>query len=182
MSKLDQITLKIKTEAEERAAAILSEMDEKIQSMTASAVEAAEYEAERKMIYAKGSLPALTEQIVAHSSLEARDRVLQAKQEVISKVMKKAEKRLNAIGDDELSGMIAKALEQSPPGPDTVIVLPKGRKPALPSGVKSEESTELKSGFSIRRGSILEKHDFNESLRILRDELERGILHALKKG
>lgn len=182
MSKLDQITEKIRGEAKERATMILSEMDERIAAMTATAVEKAEYESSRKVEYAENSKAALTEQILAHSSLVARDRVLQAKQEVISRVMAEAEKRLNSIGDEELSRMIADALKESPSGEETIVLLPAGKKPALPEGVRSEVSEDLKSGFAIRRGDILEKHDFNETLHILRDELERGILQALKKG
>lgn len=182
MSKLDQITEKIKADAGEQAASILSEMDEKIRAMTASAVEKAEFECARRIAYTEASMPALTEQIVAHSSLEARDLVLQAKQEVISRVMTEAENRLNSLGDTDLARMIGSALEKSPAGPETVVLLPPGRKPSLPAGVRTEESSELKSGFAIRRGDVLEKHDFTETLRILRDELEGGILQLLKKG
>lgn len=181
MSKLEKIKEKIMAEAQMEVSAIQQETEESLSALMTEALSKAKQEAERQVSYAKSRCESITEQVLSRAQLKARDQVLQAKQGVVARVLDEAEGRLSKLDDKDLSRLLKKAIEEKPLEEGDVILLPKGSKVDLPDGAVVEEDESLRAGFSIRRGGVIEKHDYVEILRLLRDDLEAGILQAVSE-
>lgn len=181
MSNLDNITRKILEDARAEAEAILQDAEKDVNQQLEKLEAETRFETERELRYARERARGLSEQFQAHAALKARDRVLQAKQNVIARVLAEAEKRLDGLSDAELGELIKAALAKAPLEEGDVLLLPEDRHPALPAGTAVETDPHMGSGFSVRRkGGVIEKHDFSEVMHVLQEELESDILHTLK--
>ena len=181
MSNLDAICDKILQDARSEAEEILAAADLEIRKRREAEEERARAEAERRIRYTQDKMSALSEQIMAHASLSARDRLLSVKQDVISTVMTRAEQRIRELSNEDLLQKIMHSIGDEGLNPGDALILPPGTELELPADIPLERDPQIASGFALRRGGIIEKHDFVEVLGILRNELEQDILKVLRE-
>lgn len=182
MSNLDNITHKIQSEAKAEAEAILDRAQNDSNSYLEGVKAELEAEIARQVKYAEEKAEASKDRVMAGARLQARDQVLSAQQDLINQIFDQAKAKLIAMSDRELLNLVKARLESYEPETGDVLILPLGRKLALPPEIPVEYDPQLKSGFALRRGGVSEKHDYLEILEFQRDDLEQALLDLVQKA
>lgn len=179
MAQLDSITEKIRADAAAEAQGIIDAAQAQAEAALQQNEKALREEAERELAYAKTRVAGLREQRLARARLEARDRVLAAKQSLVDTVLGKAEEALRALSDEALAALIEARLADHTPRPGDVLLLPEGRKLKLSLSLPQRPDPQLQVGFAIENAGVSEKYDFLENLHWQRETLGQMILSSL---
>lgn len=181
MSNLDNITKKIRSDAETEAAALLAQAEETAQLVLADARKQAEQEAAARLNRAKEQARLTRERLQAGVELKARDLILAARQRVIDRVFELAERQLTALPDAVYAELLSGYLDQHPLGADSRLLLPADRVRLSPPAVPAVGDPELRAGFKVISGGVVENRDYIELLNYLRDDLTAEVAAQLKQ-
>lgn len=182
MSNLDNITNKIQSEAKAEAEAILDRAQKDSHAYLEGVKAQVEEEIARQVQYAADKAEASKDHVMAGARLQARDQVLSAQQDLLNRIFDAARAKLQAMSDRELLDLVKARLASYAPETGDVLVLPLGRKLALPPEIPVEYDAHLRSGFALHRGGVSEKHDYLEILDFLRDDLAPDLLELVQKA
>lgn len=182
MSNLDNIINKIQSEAKAEAEAILDRAQRDAKSYLEGVQAQLATEIDRQVKYAEDKAEASKDHLMAGARLQARDLILAAQQDAINRIFDQAKAKILAMSDRELLQLIEKRLQSYQPETGDILVLPAGRKLALPPDIPVEYDPNLQSGFALRRGGVSEKHDYLEILDFQREDLEQALLELVQKA
>lgn len=180
MSNLDNITKKIRSDAEAEAAAVLAQAEETAQQVLAAARKDAEVEAAACLNRAKEQARLTRERLQAGVELKARDLVLAARQRVIDRIFELAERQLAVLPDAVYAERLSDYLAQHPLGAGSRLLLPPGRV-QLSTAVPADADPNLRAGFKVITGGVVENRDYIELLNYLRDDLTADVAARLKQ-
>jgi len=192
---LEDLIAKINHEAEEQAAGIGKEADEEAEALKTK--RRAEIGKEAEQIAHRGDSAADSERgrILSLASLEARKRVLAARQEAIGQVIDEALKRIRSLPAEEYFALLEKGiLSIDDIEGEQELILSQEDKNRLPSDFLdrvnprlredcnislSEETREIGGGFILRKGKMEENFSLVALLQEMRNDLEIEIAKAL---
>lgn len=191
MSNLDNLTSKILSDSEAKAAAIRTEAEHRgtaiIQEYTRAADE------EKKRILEEGAREAAnaSEQMLLAKKLEIRDSNLNAKQELVNQVFTIAVEKLNNMNKDEYFSFLCGCLENMDlDGEELVIpskyhvtdlgelntyLQSKGKK----GNLRLSPDGDIDGGFLLEKHGIQNNNTFDAMVSFYRYELESEIIKAL---
>ncbi len=176
-------TSQLLKEAEEKAAAVLSDYQAKAEAEAASAAEAGKEAAKRH-----------AERLESAAHMEAKKQFLAAKQACLDEAFAKAQKKLLSLPDDQYAELLAKvAARASKSGREEILLNAKDQKRVGEQVVAkanellrrkgkltlSEETRDMEGGLTLRDGSVEVNCAFETELRVLRDNMAAEIAAIL---
>lgn len=183
MSNLDNITNKIKADAQQKADEIIQSYEHEINKVKA------EYETKSKdlgeSIISKAKVQAENERakIVSQAKLRARDEKLAAKQATIEKTFDQAKLKLKDISDSDYTNFVNNILNGYQLKDSEEVILQEGKKDLFTeSNFKISDSETVESGFIIKDGDIITNYTFDDVVDFYRSELEGEIANILFDG
>ncbi len=195
----DRIIQRVLDDAQARAESIKAEAAEKAEAIEAEANEKAKKKKDQIIEQARKSAAEQKSRIIGVAELEARKKLLTAKQEMIGKAFQKALDDLTGLDNREYLTVIRNLLlEMVDTGSEAVIfnehdkaritddfwqevnkaLADQGKKGELKL---SEETRPIKGGFILQRGGLEMNCSFESLLMGKRDELEYEVAELLFK-
>lgn len=175
MSNLDNMKKLILEDGKMQAERILQEASDKAEEEKKAILDQARKEKEKLIQAARERAPQLKETIEAGGRRQARDEVLQAKQELIDRVMLLAKKELSNLSEADYAEFIHEALKSKTWNSDITIQIP-SKKNFSHDRYKVEKMDGLKDGFAIIDGDVRYSYGFDALVDSLRDTMEIEIL------
>lgn len=183
MSNLDNITNKIREDAQAKALEIKDSYDQKVKDMTA------DYEAKiedlNKSIISRANVDAdnAKEKVISQARLAARDERLGAKQGVLNKTFDLAKAELRKISDEDYVNFVNNNLKDYKFKGSEELIPQKGKAGLLKgSDYKLSESESVEAGFAIRDGDVIVSYIFDDMVDFYRAEIEGEIASILFDG
>jgi len=194
---IENITERIISDAQEKAAEIRSGSDKESATIRDDAKKKAESIKSQIIADAKSQAEEEKRRFLAFARLEARNSVLAEKQKVIGEVFDKASKELQSLPDREYEDLIKKLLiKATTTGDEEIIFSSRDRKritdklvanvnAALKADGKkgnlkiSQETREIEGGFILKAEGVEINNSFSSLLNLLREELEYKLLEIL---
>ncbi len=195
----DRIIQRVLDDAQARADSIKAEAAEKTEAVESEAKEKANRRKDQILEQARKSAAEQKSRIIGMAQLEARKKLLAAKQELIGEAFQRALDELSILdGRDYLAIIHDLLLEMTDTGTETVIFNERDQKritedfwkevnkSLTDQGKKgelglSEETRTIKGGFILQRGGLEMNCSFESLLKRKRDELEYGVAELLFK-
>ncbi len=195
----DRIIQRVLDDAQARAESIKAEASEKADAIESEAREKANRRKEHILEQASKSADEQKSRIIGVAQLEARKKLLAAKQEMIGEAFQKTLDEMSGLDDQEYLSVIRNLLlEITDTGTETVIfnerdkeritedfwkkvntgLANQGKKGELQL---SEETRPIKGGFILQRGGLEMNCSFESLLERKRDELEYEVAELLFK-
>ncbi len=195
----DRIIQRVLDDAQARAESIKAEASEKADAVESEAREKANRRKEHILEQARKSADEQKSRIIGVAQLEARKKLLAAKQEMIGEAFQKTLDEMSGLDDQEYLSVIRNLLlEITDTGTETVIfnerdkeriredfwkevntgLANQGKKGELQL---SEETRPIKGGFILQRGGLEMNCSFESLLERKRDELEYEVAELLFK-
>lgn len=181
MSNLDNITKKIAEDARAEAAAIIERAKANADRAMGDLREHLQSDLERQMVSERERAQVLQERLVSNMNLQARDLILQAKQETISRCFALAKQKLILRNNDLTQEHLAYKLQQDQMAKDALLVLPENSTVKPPAGMQVQYSSEVEAGYRLIKDGITENYDFLELLEFMREDLEIEVVEMLSK-
>lgn len=196
MSNLDNLTSKIIDDANERAETIIKEAKQERDKIIGKQIEKANNEKIDIIEKAKLSARSKADRVISNAHLTARNKNLEAKQEVIDKVFREALLKLQNLSKEQYLEFVRNSIMSMKIEGDEEIIIPSNEerinegfinslnKQLESLGKKGElklssEKREIKTGFIIYKNGIEINNSFEALVSSLRDELEQDIIGAL---
>lgn len=184
MSNLENLTQKIIEEAKSQASIIEKESKKANEKIIDSKTREAEEEKKRMLSRANSEANLLRERTISNAELKARNKKLEAKQEVIGRSFDTANERLkNFNADKYLSYLQSKIKSIKFEGGESIIVQEamKSKVEELGLDIKVSDDEFVESGFSIQGKGTRLNYTFESLIEQYRDELETEIAKSLFK-
>ncbi|MCR4654532.1 MAG: V-type ATP synthase subunit E [Eubacterium sp.] len=195
MAGVDSITKEILQEARDKADSILAETNNAIDAMKKAAKAESQKSADKLAEKADADAKAYASRIESQIGLRRRQALLEARQEIISDVIEKAYRKLDAQDDASYFEMIIKLVKANVRPADGEIMMTEKDLKRLPANFEtkikeiaedqkgkltlSKEAADIENGFILRYGGI----DENCSLRAIFDDrmndLQDAVHHTL---
>ena len=181
MSNLDNLVAEILQQAKKEANRILAkvkaenlEFTEKENKKIQREVDILEQKSEEEAI-------SLKERILSNANLKSRDMILQAKEELVDRVLEKALERLKNIDKDSYLDFIENTLKNLNVSKNTEIILTKKMKDILGDEIFGYKISEdvVESGCSIKDGKVVFNNEFSNLLEFNKEDLEKEILKKI---
>ncbi len=190
MSNLDNLTSKIISDAEVKKIEILNEANLKADTIIKHKIEEANKKASSILEKAKVESDTIKERVLSKSQLEARNKKLVAKQQIIDKVFEEAKIRLVNMNAEELEGFIRNSIMNLDLDGDEEIILNNSDIGKLPVEFLENINSELEAkgkvgkltfgerdykiegGFIISKNGIEINNSFEDLVNSLKYELE----------
>ena len=181
MSNLDNLVAEILQQAQKEANRILAktkaenlEFTEKENKKIQREVDILEQKSEEEAI-------SLKERILSNANLKSRDMILQAKEELVDRVLEKALERLKNIDKDSYLDFIENTLKNLNISENAEIILSRKMKNILGDeifGYKVSDNV-VESGCSIKDGNLVYNNEFSNLLEFNKEDLEKEILKKI---
>ena len=181
MSNLDNLVAEILQQAKKEANRILAkakaenlEFTEKENKKIQREVDILEQKSEEEAI-------SLKERILSNANLKSRDMILQAKEELVDRVLEKALERLKNIDKDSYLDFIENTLKNLNVSKNTEIILTKKMKEILGDEIFGYKVSDdvVESGCSIKDGNLIYNNEFWNILEFNKEDLEKEILKKI---
>lgn len=181
MSNLDNLVAEILQQAQKEASRMLTkakaenlEFFEKENKKIQREVDTIEQKSKEEAI-------SLKERILSNANLKSRDMILQAKEELVDKVLEKALERLKNIDKDSYLDFIENTLKNLNVSKNTEIILTKKMKEILGDEIFGYKVSEdvVESGCSIKDGKVVFNNEFSNLLEFNKEDLEKEILKKI---
>lgn len=181
MSNLDNLVAEILQQAQKEASRMLTkakaenlEFFEKENKKIQREVDTIEQKSKEEAI-------SLKERILSNANLKSRDMILQAKEELVDKVLEKALERLKNIDKDSYLDFIENTLKNLNVSKNTEIILTKKMKEILGDEIFGYKVSEdvVESGCSIKDGKVVFNNEFSNLLEFNKENLEKEILKKI---
>lgn len=201
MAGIDNLKRRILKDDEDRAKQALDDAASRSEEMLKHAGEKADLLVREAASKAIKDGEDRKERIIARAGMDARNSILSAKQEAISRILKLAQDKISRMGSREYTDFIEELILNSVEyGDEEVIFAEEDKKrldPDIISRVNdklslknikgslkfSSEDRKITSGFILKRGGIEMNCSISSQIRMLRDSLEvelAGILFEKK--
>jgi len=195
----DRIIQRVLDDAQARADSIEAEAAEKTEAVESDAKKKANRRKEQILEQARKSATEQKSRIIGVAQLEARKKLLAAKQEMIGEAFQRALNELSIMDDRDYLAVIRNLLqEMSDTGTETVIFNERDQERITDDFWKdvnksladqekkgelelSEETRAIKGGFIFQRGGLEMNCSFESLLKRKRDELEFEVAELLFK-
>jgi len=181
MSNLDNLVAEILQQAKKEANRILAkakaenlEFTEKENKKIQREVDILEQKSEEEAI-------SLKERILSNANLKSRDMILQAKEELVDRVLEKALERLKNIDKDSYLDFIENTLKNLNISENAEIILSRKMKNILGDEIFGYKVSDdvVESGCSIKDGNLVYNNEFSNLLEFNKEDLEKEILKKI---
>ena len=181
MSNLDNLVAEILQQAQKEANRMLtkaktenSEFSEKENKKIQKEVDAINDKAQEEA-------QALKERILSNANLKSRDMILQAKEELVDRVLEKALERLKNIDKDSYLAFIENTLKSLNVSKNAEIILTKKMRDMLGEEIFGYKVSDdvVESGCSIKDGNLIYNNEFSNLLEFNKEDLEKEILKKI---
>ena len=181
MSNLDNLVAEILQQAQKEANRILAkakaenlEFTEKENKKIQREVDILEQKSEEEAI-------SLKERILSNANLKSRDMILQAKEELVDRVLEKALERLKNIDKDSYLDFIENTLKNLNISENAEIILSRKMKNMLGDEIFGYKVSDdvVESGCSIKDGKVVFNNEFSNLLEFNKEDLEKEILKKI---
>ena len=180
MSNLDNLVAEILQQAQKEANRILAKT--KAENLEFTEKENKKIQREVDIIEQKSKEEAvsLKERILSNANLKSRDMILQAKEELVDRVLEKALERLKNIDKDSYLDFIENTLKSLNVSKNAEIILTKMRDMLGEEifGYKVSDDV-VESGCSIKDGNLVYNNEFSNLLEFNKEDLEKEILKKI---
>jgi len=194
MSNINNLTSKIIEDAENKKEVILSEVKKEKNKILSKKQE--EATAAEKIIIERAEREAVSrkERIISSAKLEARNKKLKAKQEIISEIFETSIEALCNISENDFKEFVRSSILNSHiDGEQKVILNDAGKKiideillseinkelGSKASVTLNEETRKFKGGFILEKNGIEINNTFEALVNSLRDDLSQEVIRVL---
>ena len=181
MSNLDNLVAEILQQAKKEANRILTkakaenlEFTEKENKKIQREVDAIEQKSKEEAI-------SLKERVISNANLKSRDMLLQAKEELVDRVLGKALERLKNIDKNSYLEFVKNVLKSLKISKNAEIILTRKMKDELGEEIFGYKISDdvVESGCSIKDGNLIYNNEFSNLLEFNKEDLEREILNKI---
>ena len=181
MSNLDNLVAEILQQAKKEANRILTKAKAENLEFTEKENKKIQREVDILEQKSKEEAISLKERIISNANLKSRDMVLQAKEELVDRILGKALERLKNIDKDSYLNFIENTLKTLDVSKDTEIILTKKMKEILGDEIFGYKVSDdvVESGCSIKDGNLVYNNEFSNLLEFNKEDLEKEILKKI---
>ena len=181
MSNLDNLVAEILQQARKEANRILTKTKAENLEFIENENKKIQKEIENIQWKTKEETISLKERIISNANLKSRDMVLQAKEELVDRILGKALERLKNIDKDSYLNFIENTLKTLDVSKDTEIILTKKMKEILGDEIFGYKVSDdvVESGCSIKDGNLIYNNEFSNLLEFNKEDLEKEILKKI---
>ena len=181
MSNLDKLVAEILQQAQKEANRMLTKA--KTENSEFSEKENKKIQREIDIIEQKSKEEAISlkERIVSNANLKSRDMILQAKEELVDRILEKALERLKNIDKDSYLEFVENTLKKLNISENAEIILSRKMKNILGDEIFGYKVSDVvvESGCSIKDGKVVFNNEFSNLLEFNKEDLEREILKKI---
>ncbi|WP_338945931.1 V-type ATP synthase subunit E [Fusobacterium canifelinum] len=181
MSNLDNLVAEILQQAKKEANRVLAKA--KAENLEFTEKENKKIQREVDILGQKSEEEAISlkERVVSNANLKSRDMVLQAKEELVDRVLEKALERLKNIDKDSYLDFIENTLKSLNVSKNAEIILTQKMKDILGNEVFGYKVSDdvVESGCSIKDGNLIYNNEFSNLLEFNKEDLEKEILKKI---
>ena len=181
MSNLDNLVAEILQQAKKEANRILTKAKAENLEFTEKENKKIQREVDILEQKSKEEAISLKERIVSNANLKSRDTILQAKEELVGRVLEKALERLKNIDKDSYLDFIENTLKNLNVSKNTEIILTKKMKEIIGDEIFGYKVSDdvVESGCSIKDGNLIYNNEFSNLLEFNKEDLEKEILKKI---
>ena len=181
MSNLDNLVAEILQQAKKEANRILAKAKAENLEFTEKEDKKIQREVDILEQKSKEEAISLKERILSNANLKSRDIILQAKEELVDRVLEKALERLKNIDKDSYLDFIENTLKNLNVSKNTEIILTKKMKEILGDEIFGYKVSNdvVESGCSIKDGNLIYNNEFSNLLEFNKEDLEKEILKKI---
>ncbi len=181
MSNLDNLVAEILQQAQKEANRILTkakaenlEFTEKENKKIQREVDAIEQKSKEEAI-------SLKERVISNANLKSRNMLLQAKEELVDRVLEKALERLKNIDKNSYLEFVKNVLKGLKISKNAEIILTRKMKDELGEEIFGYKISDdvVESGCSIKDGNLIYNNEFSNLLEFNKEDLEKEILKKI---
>ena len=181
MSNLDNLVAEILQQAQKEANRILAKT--KAENLEFTEKENKKIQREVDIIEQKSKEEAvsLKERILSNANLKSRDMILQAKEELVDKVLEKALERLKNIDKNSYLEFVENVLKSLKISKNAEIILTRKMKEEFGDEIFGYKVSDdvVESGCSIKDGKVVFNNEFSNLLEFNKEDLEKEILKKI---
>ena len=181
MSNLDNLVAEILEQAKKESSRMLTKI--KAEHLEFFEKENKKIQREIDVIEEKSKEEAISlkERILSNANLKSRDMILQAKEELVDKVLEKALERLKNIDKDSYLDFIENTLKNLNISENAEIILSRKMKNILGDEIFGYKVSDdvVESGCSIKDGKVVFNNEFSNLLEFNKEDLEKEILKKI---
>ena len=181
MSNLDNLVAEILQQAKKEANRILTKVKAENLEFTEKENKKIQREVDILEQKSKEEAISLKERILSNANLKSRDMILQAKEELVDRVLEKALEKLKNIDKDSYLDFIENTLKNLNVSKNTEIILTKKMKEILGDEIFGYKVSDdvVESGCSIKDGKVVFNNEFSNLLEFNKEDLEKEILKKI---
>ena len=181
MSNLDNLVAEILQQAQKEANRILAKT--KAENLEFTEKENKKIQREVDIIEQKSKEEAISlkERILSNANLKSRDMILQAKEELVDRVLEKALERLKNIDKNSYLEFVENVLKSLKISKNAEIILTRKMKEEFGDEIFGYKISEdvVESGCSIKDGNLIYNNEFSNLLEFNKEDLEKEILKKI---
>ena len=181
MSNLDNLVAEILQQARKEANRILTKTKAENLEFIENENKKIQKEIENIQWKVNEEAISLKERIISNANLKSRDMVLQAKEELVDKVLKMTLERLKNLDSDSYLDFVENALKTLNISKNAEIILTKKMKDVLGKEIFGYKVSDdiVESGCNIKDGNVIYNNEFSNLLEFNKEDLEREILKKI---
>ena len=181
MSNLDNLVAEILQQAKKEANRILTKAKAENLEFTEKENKKIQREVDILEQKSKEEAISLKERILSNANLKSRDMILQAKEELVDRVLEKALERLKNIDSKKYLKFVENILKNLNLSKNAEVMVSKDMKLALGDKILDYKISDktVESGCSIKDGNLIYNNEFSNLIEFNREELEREILNKI---
>ena len=181
MSSLDNLVAEILEQAKKEASRMLTKA--KAENLEFFEKENKKIQREIDIIEQKSKEEAISlkERILSNANLKSRDMILQAKEELVDRILEKALERLQNLDEDSYLEFVENTLKKLNISENAEIILSRKMKNILGDKIFGYKVSDVvvESGCSIKDGKVVFNNEFSNLLEFNKEDLEREILKKI---
>lgn len=181
MSNLDNLVAEILQQAQKEANRILTKTKVENLEFTENENKKIQKKVESIQWKAKEEAISLQERIISNANLKSRDMILQAKEELVDRVLKRVLERLKNIDSDSYLDFVRNALKSLNISKNAEVILTKEMKEIAGNEILGYKVSDdiIESGCNIKDGNVIYNNEFSNLLEFNKEDLEREILKKI---
>ena len=181
MSNLDNLVAEILQQAQKEANRILAKTKAENLEFTEKENKKIQREVDILEQKSKEEAISLKERILSNANLKSRDMILQAKEELVDRVLEKALERLKNIDKNSYLEFVENVLKSLKISKNAEIILTRKMKEEFGDEIFGYKVSDdvVESGCSIKDGNLIYNNEFSNLLEFNKEDLEKEILKKI---
>ena len=181
MSNLDNLVAEILQQAKKEANRILTKVKAENLEFTEKENKKIQREVDILEQKSKEEAISLKERILSNANLKSRDMILQAKEELVDRVLEKALERLKNIDKNSYLEFVENVLKSLKISKNAEIILTRKMKEEFGDEIFGYKVSDdvVESGCSIKDGNLIYNNEFSNLLEFNKEDLEKEILKKI---